>query len=142
MTDQLFGLMIAVLALAFFASASQLESPFFSDPLGPKAFPYMISVTAFLAAGTMIAKPDVSPKWPKFETFKRLFMSLIILVLYAYSLKPLGFIIPTALASGTLSFQISSRFSSAIIIGITLSVGLFLLFKFGLRLSLFAWPWS
>ena len=39
MSDRITGFVVAVLALAFFASASQLEQPFFADPLGPKAFP-------------------------------------------------------------------------------------------------------
>ena len=48
MSDRIFGLIIAVVALAFFASATQLEQPFFADPLGPKAFPYLISVVPML----------------------------------------------------------------------------------------------
>ena len=47
MSDRITGLIVAVLALAFFAGASQLESPFFADPVGPKTFPYIIAAIAF-----------------------------------------------------------------------------------------------
>jgi putative tricarboxylic transport membrane protein len=38
MSDRITGLIVSVLALAFFAGASQLEMPFFADPLGPRDF--------------------------------------------------------------------------------------------------------
>ena len=50
MSDRILGIFIAMMALAFFASATQLETPFFSDPVGPKLFPYIISTIAFLAS--------------------------------------------------------------------------------------------
>ena len=49
MNDRILGILIALVALAFFASATQLETPFFSDPVGPKLFPYIISIVAFVA---------------------------------------------------------------------------------------------
>jgi len=55
-------------------------------------------------------------------------------------LKPGGFLVPTALASGILSFQISGKPKLAVITGVSLSVGLFVLFKFVLGLSLFGLP--
>ena len=59
---------------------------------------------------------------------------------YALALKPLGFLLPTAVASAILSFQILPKFLGATVTGIGLSSCLFLIFKFGLGLSLFPLP--
>ncbi|MDG2474155.1 MAG: tripartite tricarboxylate transporter TctB family protein [Paracoccaceae bacterium] len=137
MSDRLFGFTTAILALAFFASAYQLESPFFADPVGPKTFPYIIASIAFISGSVMILFPDSNPKWPNFVIFLKLGFAVIILVGYAFTLKPLGFLIPTALAAGILSFQIAPNISGAVITGILLSIILFIVFKYFLGLGLF-----
>ena len=72
MSDRLTGLIVLVVALAFFASATQLEMPFFSDPLGPKVFPMLISGVAIISATFLITKPDKEPEWPTLSTFYKL----------------------------------------------------------------------
>ena len=140
MSDRLFGFTTAVLALAFFASAYQLESPFFADPVGPKTFPYIIATIAFISGSVMILMPDPNPKWPNFSTFLKLLFAVTILVCYALTLRPLGFIIPTAIAAGILSFQISPNRLVAAVTGILLSIVLFIIFKYFLGLGLFPFP--
>jgi len=89
-------------ALAYIASATQIQSGFMPDPVGSKFFPMLVGGVAFDA------------------------------------LKPLGFIIPTALASGMVSFLIRRNIGTALLTGIGLSVGLFVLFKYVLDLGLVA----
>jgi putative tricarboxylic transport membrane protein len=88
----------------------------------------------------LIFKPDPDPNWPAFRTFGAILIAVIVLVIYAYLLKPLGFIIPTIFAAGILSYQISPRPVPAALTGIGLSVGLFILFKYALDLGLVAFP--
>ena len=140
MSDRLFGFTTAVLALAFFASAYQLESPFFADPVGPKTFPYIIAAIAFFSGSVMIIMPDPNPKWPNFVILIKLSFALTILVGYALTLRPAGFIIPTAIAAGILSYQITPNSSAATITGILLSISLFIIFKYFLGLGLFPFP--
>ena len=140
MSDRLTGLFIIVVALAFFAGATQLEAPFFADPLGPKAFPMMIASVALIAGMVMVMRPDEPPEWPELATIARLILATIILVFYAYSLKPLGFLLSTAAAAAALSYQINPNAMRSILTGLALSIGLFLIFKFALGLSLFAFP--
>ena len=59
---------------------------------------------------------------------------------YAYAIKPLGFMIPTAVCAAIFSLQISPRTVPAALTGIGLSVGLFLIFKFALGLGLQPFP--
>jgi len=140
MSDRLTGLFIIVVALAFFAGATQLEAPFFADPLGPKAFPMMIASVALIAGMVMVMRPDEPPEWPELATIARLILATIILVFYAYSLKPLGFLLSTAAAAAALSYQINPNAMRSMLTGLALSIGLFFIFKFALGLSLFAFP--
>ena len=139
-SDRIFGLVILFVALGYIASATQIQTSFLSDPVGPKAFPMLIGAVAAISALVLIFRPDPDPNWPALRTFGGILVAVIVLVIYAYSLKPLGFIIPTIFAAGILSYQISPRAIPAAITGFGLSVILFLLFKYALGLGLVAFP--
>ena len=139
-SDRIFGLVMAVLALAYIASAFQIQTSFLSDPVGPKSFPIMIGAIGALSAMFLVFRPDPEPQWPAVRTFAALAIAVIVLVLYAYSLRPLGFLLPTAIAAAILSYQISPRPKYAAMVGTGLSVGLFIIFKFALGLGLMPLP--
>ncbi|MEP3278751.1 MAG: tripartite tricarboxylate transporter TctB family protein [Stappiaceae bacterium] len=139
-SDRIFGLVALFVALAYIASATQIQTSFLTDPVGPKAFPMLVGAVAALSALFMILRPDPDPAWPVSRTWLSLGLAVIVLVGYAYALRPLGFLIPTAVAAGILSFQISPRAGPAAITGIGLSAGLYLLFKYALGLGLVALP--
>jgi len=139
-SDRIFGLVVLMVALAYIASATQIQTSFLTDPVGPKAFPILIGVVAAVCAMVMLLRPDPDPDWPVAKTFLSLFVAVVVLVGYALSLKPLGFIIPTAIAAAILSYQISPRPRPAVMAGAGLSIGLFVLFKFALGLGLVAFP--
>jgi putative tricarboxylic transport membrane protein len=140
MSDRITGLIVVVLALAYFASATTLDEPFFADPLGPRAFPILVAFVAAVCGVIMLLKPDTEPEWPKLTTFYHLMFAVIALVLYAFALKPLGFLASTALAGIAVSYLIEANARNAVMAGVALSGGLFLIFKFIFGLSLFALP--
>ncbi|MBV1868173.1 MAG: tripartite tricarboxylate transporter TctB family protein [Marinosulfonomonas sp.] len=139
-SDRIFGLVVLMVALAYIASATQIQTSFLADPVGPKAFPMLVGALAAISALVLIVRPDPDPDWPVARTFGSLLVAIIVLVAYALALRPLGFILPTAIAAAILSYQISPRPGPAALSGIGLSVGLFLLFKFALGLGLVAFP--
>ncbi len=139
-SDRLFGLVVLFTALAYIASATQIQTSFLADPVGPKAFPMLIGGVAAISALVLILRPDPDPDWPDLRTFGALLIAGVVLVGYAYALKPLGFVVPTAIAAGILSYQISPRPRPAILSGLGLSVGLFVLFKYALGLGLVPFP--
>ncbi|MFZ9036662.1 MAG: tripartite tricarboxylate transporter TctB family protein [Gammaproteobacteria bacterium] len=139
-SDRIFGLVMAVLALAYIASAHHIQTSFLSDPVGPKAFPMIIGAVGAISAMYLVFRPDPDPEWPVLRTWAALAFAVLVLVLYAFALRPLGFLLPTALAAALLSYQISPRSKFAAIAGICLSVVLFLVFKFALGLGLVAFP--
>ena len=139
-SDRLFGLVVLMTALAYIASATQIQSSFLTDPVGPKAFPMLIGGVAALSALVMMIKPDPNPHWPAVRTFGALAVALIVLIGYAFALKPFGFLLPTAVTAAVLSYQISPRPVPALLTGVGLSVGLFVLFKYALKLGLVPFP--
>ena len=148
-SDRIFGAVVTLVALAYVASATQIQSSFMADPVGPKTFPILIAHdrverkhVAALCGIIVALKPDPDPDWPVLATFGSLGLAVVVLVGYAYALKPLGFLIPTAITASILSYQIEPRAGRAVLAGIGLSVGLFLIFKFALGLGLVPVPKS
>jgi putative tricarboxylic transport membrane protein len=139
-SDRVFGLVVILGALAYIVSASQLQTSFLSDPMGSKTFPYMMGGIALICGLVMILRPDEEPDWPGAGPMFKIGLSVLAMVAYAYALKPMGFLVPTALAAGVLSYLISPRVGPAIVTGIGLSGGLFLIFKYALGLGLVPFP--
>ncbi len=139
-SDRIFGAVVTLVALAYIASATQIQSGFMSDPVGPRTFPILIGSVAALCGMVIAIRPDPDPEWPELATLGALVASAVVLIGYAYALKPLGFLLPTAIAAGFLSFQIQPKANAAALAGVGLSVGLFLVFKFALGLGLVAFP--
>lgn len=139
-SDRIFGLVVLMVALAYIASATQIQTSFLTDPVGPKTFPMLVGAVAALCGLTLIVRPDADPDWPATRTIGALVVAVVVLVGYAYALKPMGFLIPTAITAAILSYQISPRIGPSILAGLGLSTGLFMVFKFALGLGLVAFP--
>ena len=140
MSDRIFGLIALGVALFYVWSATAIQTSFLSDPMGPRAFPYIIGGVMAVSALFIVLMPDEEPVWPKPGVFLKIAFAVVVLIAYAESLRPAGFLLPTAVAAGILSYQISPRIVPAILTGVLLSVGLFVVFKYGLGLGLFPIP--
>ena len=141
-TDRIFGVVVILVALAFIVSAYNLPAGNIFDKLGPRAFPIIIGVGMVLSAAVLVIGPDPEPDWPAFPKILALGLGTAVLVGYAYALKPLGFLLPTAIAASILSYQITPKRVPAMLTGLGLSVGLFVIFRYALGLSLLALPRS
>ncbi len=133
--DRIFGLIALITAVAYLAAASQIQTNQFSGEWLPKLFPLLIGGVAAICSLVMLFKPDPDPDWPGAPTWISMALAVLVLAVYAVLLTPLGFIVPTIFAAGILSYQISPRLVPAILSGIGLSLGLFVLFKFALGLG-------
>lgn len=139
-SDRIFGLVVVIGALAFFAGALSIQTSFMSDPLGPRVFPILISGASLLCGLAMLARPDPDPEWPARAAWMSMSVALVVLVAYAYTIVPLGFLIPTAIASAAIGYLIEPKAVQSMVMGAALSVILFVIFKYGLGLGLFAFP--
>lgn len=138
--DRIFGAVMIVIALGYILSAHGIQTSFMSDPVGPRLFPYMIAGVMILSALVMVLRPDPDAEWPTGPMLAQLGLALLVLVAYAYAITPLGFLLPTAVASGILCWQIGGNPVRSAITGIGLSVGLWLMFRMILGLSLRGLP--
>lgn len=139
-SDRVFGAVVILGAFIYGMSALNIAKPFFSDPLGPRSFPIGVAIVAAICGLVMVLSPDEEPEWPELRALGAIAISTALLVAYSYALKPMGFLVPTAIASTVISYQIAPNLSRATIFGVGISVGLFALFRWGLGLSLFAFP--
>ena len=138
--DRIFGAVMIVLALGYILSAMNIQTSFMSDPVGPRVFPYMVAGVVILSSLVMLLRPDPNAEWPAPLMALKIGTAIVILVLYAMAIRPLGFIIPTVLVSAALSYMISPRAVPAALSGLGLGIGLFVLFKVILGLGLIAFP--
>ena len=135
-SDRIFGLVVLALSVFYIVSAFSIQTSFLTDPVGPKSFPILIGAVAAICSLIIIAKPDPDPSWPNSRVFGALAIAVAALIAYSYLLKPLGFVIPTAIVAGILSYQIRQQKLGAMLTGFGLAVGLFVIFKYALGLGL------
>ncbi len=134
-SDRIFGLITLITAVAYIAAATQIQTNFFSGEYLPKLFPLLIGCVAAICSLVLIFKPDPDPDWPMARTWGNLLVAVVVLAIYSVMMTPLGFILPTAVAASILSYQISPNAKRAVLAGIGLSLGLFVIFKFVLMLG-------
>lgn len=139
-SDRVFGLGVILVAVAFMVSATQIQTSFLSDPVGSRTFPMIIGGVAALCGLFLVLRPDDEPGWPDLPTLGLLALAVGVLVGYAYALKPLGFLIPTAIAASILSYQITPRPGLSLATGFGLAVVLFGIFRYVFGLGLAPWP--
>ena len=138
--DRILGLVVVLGALAFIAGALSIQTSFLTDPVGTRAFPIIIGVAGALCGLVMLISPDENPQWPGPRAWISMAAATLLLIGYAYGLSPLGFLLSTALAASGISWLIQPRAPQAIVTGVGLSGLLFVVFKYGLGLGLFALP--
>ena len=135
--DRIHGLGLLVLAVAYGWAAQQWPEPFGgAEAVGPDTFPTILAVVLVAGSLYLMIKPDPDARWPLGKSALELVVSLVVLVVYALLLEPLGFVIATTLAVGTLSWRMGAAPQRAFLTGLVSAVVVFVLFNYGLSLSL------
>lgn len=135
--DRVFGILLITLAVAYGWGASQFPEPFGgSEVVGPETFPHLLAVVLAISSLYLVVRPDPDNAWPWSRTGVELIIALVVLGLYAMTLEPLGFIISTTLAVGTLCWRMGAPLVKAFTTGAVAGVVVFLIFNFALDLSL------
>lgn len=138
--DRIFGAFMLIVALGYILSARGIETSFMSDPVGPRVFPYLVAAVVIISALVMVLRPDPDEQWPAGPMVIQLGLALVVLAGYSQAISPLGFLIPTAIVAGILSWQIGGNPMRSALTGLGLSVGLFVLFRIILGLGLRGLP--
>lgn len=140
MSDRIFGVIGLALAAFYVWSATLIELSFISDPLGPKAFPFIIAGVLALASVAALLAPDPEPIWPGAGRLIEIGVAVVVLSAYSVALPQLGFLIATVFAAGFLSWRLGAAPLSAAIAGVCISGGIYVVFKLILGLSLATGP--
>lgn len=135
--DRILGVGLLVIAVAYGYVAQQWPEPFGgAEGVGPETFPTVLAVVLSLSSLYLIVKPDADTHWPAGRTGLELVGAIVILIAYAALLEPLGFVISTTLAVGTLCWRMGAPLKSALLTGLISAVLVFVLFNYLLELSL------
>jgi putative tricarboxylic transport membrane protein len=142
MSDRIFGV-IGLLLAGFYAwQATLIQESFIQDPVGPKAFPFMIAAVLGLASLVFVVKPDPAPDWPAAGRIFEIAVSVAVMIAYALALPEAGFVASTTVAAAFLSWRLGARPVFAVIAGIAIAVGIYVVFHLILGLSLAEGPWG
>lgn len=139
MTDRIVGLVILAAAIWYGVTAGTYEASF-GDPLGPAAFPVMLSVPVAVLSLYLLIRPDANPDWARGAALLRQVAAICILVSYALLLERLGFLFVTFLAVALLGRLLGSQWGKSAVSGAAISLVLFVAFDQVLGLPLPALP--
>ncbi|MCM5703336.1 tripartite tricarboxylate transporter TctB family protein [Larsenimonas salina] len=135
--DRLFGVVFLLLAVAYGWQAQQFPEPLGgSESIGPSTFPTLLAVVLGLGSLYMMVRPDPDSGWPVGKTLFELINVVAILVVYILLLELVGFIIMTTLAVGELSWRMNAPPLKAFLTGLISAIVAFVLFNYGLELTL------
>lgn len=121
-------------------AATQLPVPFISDPVGSKVFPIIVAAVMGLSSIYILLRPDNPPMWPTLGRLLEIAASVVVLIAYAIALPEVGFVIATVVASAYLSWRLGAAPLRAILAGLLIAVGLYVVFRLILGLSLAEGP--
>ena len=135
MSDRLTGLLIAVFAV-WYGYTAQFYTQDFSDPLGPSAFPQVLSIPLGLLGLYLLVRPDPDPDWVRGRPLLKQVATIAILIGYSLLIEPLGFILATTICSALLAPLLGARWMQSAIAGVASGFGFFFLFNNILELPL------
>lgn len=142
MGDRILGIFGLALAAFYAWQGTQIQESFIQDPVGPKAFPYMIAGVVALSSLVFVFRPDPAPYWPAAGRLFEIAISVAVMIAYALALPEAGFVASTAVAAAYLSWRLGTPPARALIAGIAISVGIYVVFHLILGLSLARGPWG
>ncbi|MBO6773560.1 MULTISPECIES: tripartite tricarboxylate transporter TctB family protein [unclassified Thalassospira] len=140
MSDRIMGIIGLALSGFYLWAASIIPESFMMDAIGPSTFPNIIAAIFGICSIYFIARPDPEPRWPALNRLAEIGFTVVVCLFYAILLPHLGFVISTALAASYMSWRLGGKPLAAVLIGLGISVGIYVCFKLVLGLSLATGP--
>lgn len=128
MSDRVFAFVWLALC-AFIAWVGwKIEAPFSYEPIGPRAFPLLLTAAMAACAAWLLFRPDPSPKWPSGALRGKSAALLIAFLGYALAFEWLGFPLSTALATVVVGRLFGGSWVAVAGGGVTMGGGLWFFF--------------
>lgn len=131
------GMVLLVLSIGYGLRARTFELTTMTDPVGPRAFPYIIAILTAVLSLYLIVAPDAEGEsWPSAAAWLRAAAALAVLVGYAYLLVPIGFVAATTLAVFAMAMLFRGPVLSSALSAVAFSLATYILFVYALGLAL------
>lgn len=130
------GAVACVTALAVFLEAGTFAVGFVTDPVGPRGFPYLVSLVLGTGGLWILLRPDGEPVWPGRRALGRSAAVAGSFLGYAALLPVAGFFVATTVEMVLLSVLFGGRPVKSLLASAAFATGLWILFVRLLGLSL------
>lgn len=141
--DKISGLILMAVFLLIFYQSTKFDMMYRNAP-GLGFFPFWLSVFALVASAVVVVNAFRRPgsqdrpvQWPKGIGLRRIGLTFVAFLIYAYLVTLAGFILSTAAFMLFMSRMLGSRrWISSVAVSALTAVGLFLVFKVWLKADL------
>lgn len=135
MSDRIAGALLVLFA-GWYGWESGAYHVDFGDPMGPASFPRALAIPLGLLGLYLAVRPDPDPEWSSGRYLLAQVATIVLLIVYALVLQPMGFIPATALLAGLLAVMLGARPARAAVSGVATSLGFYVLFDWLLEIPL------
>lgn len=135
MFDRLFAGALLCLSGLIAWTAYHFEVPFQYEPLGPKAFPLILSAVLALCSVWLIVKPSPNKWVPTGAVLLKLLCGVALMTGYAFLFEKAGFIVSTAIVGTVFCILFGEKPTRAVIYSVILSVVSYFVMKHLLQLN-------
>lgn len=141
MYDRILAGILLVLSGLIVWAALQFDVPFQYEPLGPKAFPIILSILLSIISVWLIIKPDENSWHPTTAITKKLIAGLVLMIVYAALFEEAGFILSTFLVGAAFSWLFGETPKRAGLFALVMSVISYFLLTSLLQLNVPSGTW-
>lgn len=128
MSQRIFALVWLLVSVAMGWLALAFNVQFSYEPVGPKAWPLVLSVLMSISAIYLFIRPGEEPEWPEARTIGRIALLALSLLLYAIFFQTLGFPLATALMTVAVGRLFGGSWKASAIAGVVMGIGLYFFF--------------
>lgn len=134
--DRIAGAALSLAAVSYLFEARSFETGFIADPIGPKAFPYVLGTLLLLLGVVLVARPGADATWPSPVFWWRWVVATAAFFVYARLLEPLGFVASTSLLVTLFSLLLGGRFLKSVLFALGFSLAVYIVFRHFLTVAL------
>lgn len=128
MSDRILGGVCLVAAAGMAWAAQNYAAAISYEPVGPRAFPLLLSVLVAIGGLWLVIKPTMRGGAVDLANVRRIGLSALSVIVYCLLFQQLGFTLATALMAVPVGMAFGGSWWKSLLGGIGLGIGLFLLF--------------
>lgn len=128
MSEKILGGILLIVSLAGIWIARSFEVAISYEPVGPRVFPIAILILLGISAVALMLEKKSDTTWAPPAVMQRIGVLFLVVLAYAWVFDKLGFILATALMVVPIARFFGGSWKQAVIGGVGLGIGLFILF--------------